>query len=87
MTGTRGQVDCWSDSAGCGEFGHTDKLFLNHARQKLDDWLSRNSWDILSPLLPQQLKQKSEVVTLHTQQQDSREICQGSTVGRTLPGV
>lgn len=35
--GTRGQVDCWSDLAARGELVHSDKPFLNPARQKLED--------------------------------------------------
>lgn len=84
VTGTTGQVDCWSNFTGCGELGHTIKLSLNPARQKLGDWLSRNPWDIPNPLLPQWRRQKSEVVILYTQQQDSRETCGGVTAGRTL---
>lgn len=80
VTGTRDQVDFWSDFAACGELVHSDKPFLNPARQKLEDWLSGNPWDILN-LLPQWRRQKSEVDT-----HSSRTVgkCGGVTAGRTL---
>lgn len=52
MTSSRGPLDCWSDFAGCVELRHTGKLFLSPTRQKLEDWPSRNSWEIQSSLVP-----------------------------------
>lgn len=52
-----------------------DRLFLNPAKQKLEDRLSRNSWDILYYLLPQQkrCRYRSEGLISYIKQKDSRD--------------
>lgn len=58
-------------------------IWTGPAKQKVENWLSRNSWEILHYLLPQQKRYRSKGLIPYMRQKDRRGTHGGTADGET----